>query len=723
MNIRWIHGLWGLAALSAHAGTWQVAVNEPISSLVTPAGDTYLTARIAGESKLQLLAFDGEGDLRWQRPLQASASALHRSSFDVLTNQQGLLAAGGDRICVNRFNGIDDLLGFGAERFVGITSLQCLASSDGSEVFSADAALALAVAADGTVERLIVGSCAGCADFEATRIRTNPDGVTSELLAFDTTGLGKPERRWADAEIAGANAVATFGPGGRASILLGAPDASLTLLAHDGSGSSRRNAAPGESSGTLLRARGLDDGGVLLHSWSAGVHQLRAIATDGSLRWRFTAEGGLDDDSGHTPFAFDVDGAHVVSLAQQSAAGMLHSQVTALDATTGAQIWQHEDLAVDLRGTDALEILAEQQQVLIGRSRPGATYIEALALADGARLGLLAQPCGAADDCAVIGLGSTAERSLRAVTREALSRVELDSITAVAALDQSALSGTWYDPATTGQGMLFEYAPASGDLFGAWFTYADAAVEGAAGLRWYTLGGRIEAEATTLTLDIYRNQGGQFDVLPVTTSDIVGSAQLTLQHCDQLTLSYAFTGGELTGLSGSIPMRRLTPNAFSCIDAEGEVAPTPSEPDLTRGIDRRHTGGWYEPATSGQGFLLDVRPPSVDGSDPGVLVGGWFTYDVAGGADDDQAQHWFLLQGHLSEAQDGITTAVIYGAADGRFDAQPTDNVQIVGAVEVSFSGCSSAQLSYQFSSENVAGSFAGRSGQIPLVRLLPCPE
>lgn len=106
-----------------------------------------------------------------------------------------------------------------------------------------------------------------------------------------------------------------------------------------------------------------------------------------------------------------------------------------------------------------------------------------------------------------------------------------------------------------------------------------------------------------------------------------------------------------------------------------------------------------------------------------MLLGGWFTYDVSGSADAANAQHWYLLQGDLVDATGGVTTATINRASGGRFDHRPTANVQAVGSAEISFTGCGSAQMSYRFDDNELAGSFAGLRGALSLRRLLPCGQ
>ena len=52
-------------------------------------------------------------------------------------------------------------------------------------------------------------------------------------------------------------------------------------------------------------------------------------------------------------------------------------------------------------------------------------------------------------------------------------------------------------------------------------------------------------------------------------------------------------------------------------------------------------GGWFEPATNGQGFVFDVIPASNQ------MVAYWFTYPQ-----DGDGREWFIAQGDISGARE-----------------------------------------------------------------------
>lgn len=108
-------------------------------------------------------------------------------------------------------------------------------------------------------------------------------------------------------------------------------------------------------------------------------------------------------------------------------------------------------------------------------------------------------------------------------------------------------------------------------------------------------------------------------------------------------------------------------------------------------------GGWYEPATSGQGFSFDVVPES------NLLVAYWFTYPEEGGAPE-----WYIAQGNISGDSASL---MIYQTGNGVFDQASEIEIEAVGTASVEFHSCQSASLEYSFDT-------TGASGQIALQRL-----
>lgn len=125
-------------------------------------------------------------------------------------------------------------------------------------------------------------------------------------------------------------------------------------------------------------------------------------------------------------------------------------------------------------------------------------------------------------------------------------------------------------------------------------------------------------------------------------------------------------------------------------------------------IDPVLSGAWYEPATAGQGFFLDVL-----GHERLMFVG-WFTWDLQRPAGNVQAQmgdpghRWLTLFGNFAEAGASLDLQVSRG---GVFDQGVAVNTVVDGSVEFEFFDCNSGRVTYDLGT-------AGGSGVIPIERV-----
>ncbi len=134
--------------------------------------------------------------------------------------------------------------------------------------------------------------------------------------------------------------------------------------------------------------------------------------------------------------------------------------------------------------------------------------------------------------------------------------------------DASLLSGAWYDPATSGQGILFDLSTTQDVLFAAWYTYAWQGSLGdpREGQRWYTLQADIAPGATTYqAVSIFQSTGGVFDAPGSIATVPVGSADISFQTCTEMTVSYTFASGENAGRTGTLHLNRLGPAPAGCV--------------------------------------------------------------------------------------------------------------------------------------------------------------
>jgi len=114
-------------------------------------------------------------------------------------------------------------------------------------------------------------------------------------------------------------------------------------------------------------------------------------------------------------------------------------------------------------------------------------------------------------------------------------------------------------------------------------------------------------------------------------------------------------------------------------------------------------GSWFNPATNGQGWVFDV----VDSATIQLLAAAWFTFDInapgvgAGDGFGNQQQRWFSATGNF----DGNTAQLdIFSPGNGVFDNADflVDRGESVGTMTVSFSDCSTGEISFDFDSPDV---------------------
>ena len=269
-------------------------------------------------------------------------------------------------------------------------------------------------------------------------------------------------------------------------------------------------------------------------------------------------------------------------------------------------------------------------------------------------------------------------------------------------MNQHGLTGSWYEPATDGQGFEIEVypdfvAPGTGSVFVSWFTY-DTIVGGANRQRWYTLSGTV-ASGQVASLAIYQNIGGNFNAPPATDATMVGTATLSFDSCTSGQLTYTFTDG--SNRSGTIPLTRLTKNE-TC----STTSTRPTNADFA------HSGNWYNAATNGQGFTIEVNPST------NILFFAWYTYAPIGAGAGAAGQRWYTASAAFAAGTRSVAVS-IYETTGGVFDAPTPSNSVTVGTGTLAFQDCMSATLNFTFAS----GSSSGASGTINLNRIGPAPQ
>jgi hypothetical protein len=115
------------------------------------------------------------------------------------------------------------------------------------------------------------------------------------------------------------------------------------------------------------------------------------------------------------------------------------------------------------------------------------------------------------------------------------------------------INGSWYEPATSGQGLVLDLVPSSNLLAAYWFTYP---LEGGA-REWYLATGDISGDRVDFT--VYQTENGVFDQVSPVETNAVGSATLHFSSCSQASWIYTI---ETDGISGEIPLQRIAPDYF-----------------------------------------------------------------------------------------------------------------------------------------------------------------
>jgi hypothetical protein len=122
--------------------------------------------------------------------------------------------------------------------------------------------------------------------------------------------------------------------------------------------------------------------------------------------------------------------------------------------------------------------------------------------------------------------------------------------------------------------------------------------------------------------------------------------------------------------------------------------------------DFGHSGNWFNPATRGQGVVLELNPRSS------TVFFAWLTYDRQSG------QRWYT--GHAVYAPNARTLPVtLYETSGNSFDSPDRwYQTSAVGTATLTFTSCDAARLVFSFT----AGTNLGESGTIDLSRVGPTP-
>ncbi|WP_257386880.1 hypothetical protein [Tahibacter caeni] len=419
---------------------------------------------------------------------------------------------------------------------------------------------------------------------------------------------------------------------------------------------------------------------------------------DGNVRWRRQ----LDDISGTTPFLYLTGDSVVVERRYSRNQGGARVAVEVLRREGGNRRWRKTFVA------DQIDVDEAGQRVVVFGAGEGRWTLRALTIADGDEASTVTAAC-AADDC---GFGGAAARNgigRMAGADRAAARSYLD--TAAIRVDQIGIAGAWGSHYGEGEGLVLDWLPRARLIFMPWFTYSRDGGNDTSQLRWYVVqAANVPNGARSAEVEIYSVTNGAFDSAEPRITTRVGRGTLRFSDCANGSFDYVFDPIYNSGATGTITLSRLSPATQSCELADGSVQPAGGARPPGKGFDARQSGSWYEPATGGQGMQLTVQPD-------GVFFAAWFAYDIAGANNDGGKQHWFTLQGNLAEAVNGKIDLVVVQTLGGAFDSRATRNRYVAGQATLQMHGCDRATLTYAFADDERVGAFAGRRGELEMIK------
>ncbi len=120
------------------------------------------------------------------------------------------------------------------------------------------------------------------------------------------------------------------------------------------------------------------------------------------------------------------------------------------------------------------------------------------------------------------------------------------------------IAGAWYEPQTTGQGIMIDIEPETSLIFISWLSFeaADGAEVRAQEQRWLTAHGTFEGSGSA-DIPIWSTSGGIFDSTQPTITEQVGTLTIRFDSCVAGELDYVLD----EGLTGSIALERLIPGS------------------------------------------------------------------------------------------------------------------------------------------------------------------
>lgn len=264
-------------------------------------------------------------------------------------------------------------------------------------------------------------------------------------------------------------------------------------------------------------------------------------------------------------------------------------------------------------------------------------------------------------------------------------RVPLATLDGVASYRIGAdLSGSFYDPAQSGQGFVLEPILVDGVLqvSAAWYTYADGQP------LW--LFGAAAADGDRVRMTLYSAAGADFPPrFAAEEVQIEAFGELELRFSSASVGQATWTTTRPGFASGSMPLQRL----LASVGADGRSG--------RDGIAACHIGSWYQPAQSGHGLSIDVHAVGTQR----LLAAAWYVHL-------DGAPLWLVGTGEIVGDHADLSMYRTEGTGFGSaFDPDDVRRIA-VGNLRYTTTGADTARIDWQFNEPRLG------SGSLELVQL-----
>lgn len=255
------------------------------------------------------------------------------------------------------------------------------------------------------------------------------------------------------------------------------------------------------------------------------------------------------------------------------------------------------------------------------------------------------------------------------------------------------LTGSWYDPARSGEGLVLEFGNIQGapGIFISWYAHVDGEQ------LWLTSNfDNYTPGDDQLTSDLIVTEGASFgedfDAGDVTRSTW-GSVQLTRTECGKLALNYQRNQPPLSGSQELVPLLADALGLPTCVSSKSSAA------KQFVGLDPNLAGTWWNPARSGEGFVIDIE---TRGDRPTIFIS-WFTYR-------NGQQMWLVGSADLTPGETTVNDIPLTLANGTGFgpDFDPGEVVRTPwGTLTLSYTDCNNATVSYTSTTGDGSGTIA----------------